>query len=167
MPEWELSPEIVNFVDNARRYCEFCEEAHAYQLGERFLRGAILMANLYTAGLFLPELPTPEEREFPNVPDLREFPGFDELTLYWQVPDAYEWGAPVVASLSEAVVNIYRDVKRGLIIFDLGYEAGDEAQVQLATWDWQHHMERTWANLAVDSLRALNRAIYKLNHNQA
>jgi hypothetical protein len=74
MREWILTPEVANFVDNARRFCEFCEESHTFELGERLLRGAILLANLYSAGLFLPEEAPPEEPLRPQIEELNDFP---------------------------------------------------------------------------------------------
>ncbi|MBO9310120.1 MAG: DUF5063 domain-containing protein [Chloroflexi bacterium] len=166
MGEWTLTPEVANFADNARRFCEFCEESHTLELGERLLRGAISLANLYSAGLFLREEAPPEERLHPQIEELRNFPGFDELTLFWQVQDAHEWSAPVVASLSELIVGIYRDVKRALVIFDKGYATGDSLLMHQAAWDWQYHMERTWGNRAVDALRGLHSAMNKLHSRQ-
>jgi hypothetical protein len=167
MREWILTPEVANFVDNARRFCEFCEESHTFELGERLLRGAILLANLYSAGLFLPEEAPPEEPLRPQIEELNDFPGFAELTLFWQVQDAHEWSAPVVGSLSELIVSIYRDVKRALVIFDEGYATGDSLLMHQAAWDWQYHMERAWGNRAVDALRGLHSAMNKLHSGQA
>lgn len=166
MSEWTLTPEVANFVDNARHFCEFCEESHTYELGERLLRGAILVANLYSAGLFLPEQAPPEEPIQPQFDTLNDFPGFAELTLFWQVEDAHEWSAPVVGSLSETLVGIYHDVKRALITFDEGYATGNSLLMHQAAWDWQHHMERVWGDHAVNALRGLHSAMKKLHNGQ-
>jgi hypothetical protein len=160
-----LTPELENFAVSARNYCEYIETADRYELGERLLRGAILLANLYSAGLFLPGQPTPADPPPPSsAPTPSAWPGFEEMTLFWQVPDAYEWGAPVITSLTDALLSIYRDVKRGLQVFEVGYADGDTAILQVAAWDWQHHMEQGWGNTAVDALRALNRALWKVNN---
>jgi hypothetical protein len=70
----------------------------------------------------------------------------------------------VITSLTDALLSIYRDVKRGLQVFEVGYADGDMAILQVAAWDWQHHMEQGWGNTAVDALRALNRALWKVNN---
>lgn len=167
MSEWEFTPEIVQFTEAARRYCGLLERAHEYDLPERLVRIAAAAAALYHAGLYLPFEAKPEDRDEPPIPgELSHWEGFEELSLFWQVPDAYAWGAPTVTSLNDTLLNTYRDVKRGLMIFERGCESGDVDEIAHAVWYWRHQMDEYWAAWTVDALRALNRAMQKVNSGQ-
>lgn len=153
------TPELDLFAQTAEQFCALIETAHRYELAERVVRCAAAVAQLYAAGLYLPLADEPPERDEPPAPpDVPSWPAFEELTMFWQVPDAYARSAPEVVSLNDALLGIYRDVKRGLLILDRGYD--DAAQE--AAWYWRENMERYWGNYAADALRALNRAAQKL-----
>lgn len=158
-----LTPELALFVEAAERYCAFIETAHHYVLAERLVRCAAALAQLYAAGLYLPFTEQPAEIDEPPVPpEVSTWPAFEELTLFWQVPDAFAWSAPIVVSLTELLLGTYRDVMRGLLILERG--ASDAADH--AAWEWRQQMERYWGAYAADALRALNRAIQKVSGGQ-
>jgi hypothetical protein len=167
MGQWSLAPEITNFSVAARHYCEFIEAAHEYILAERLVRCAAVLANLYAAALYLPFEEKPEDSDEPPAPaEVKDWVGFEELTLFWQVPDAYAWGAPAVISLTDTLLNTYHDVKRGLLLFERGYSQGSADEIAYAAWYWRYHMENYWGAQAVDALRALNRAMQKVSSGQ-
>ncbi len=167
MTDWDLTPEINLFIDAARQYCDLVEVAHEYMLAERVVRLSASVAKLFAASLYLPYEEKPLDHDEPPVaPEVSDWPGFEELTMFWQVPDAYAWGAPVVGSLNETLLGIYRYVKRGLLTFDLGFRQSDADMVTLAVWIWRDSRDSYWGALATDALRALNRAMQKLNDGQ-
>jgi Domain of unknown function (DUF5063) len=156
---WEgqrmIAPEVEYFAEGARQYCALIETAHRYPLTERLLNLATLLADLYAAGLRLPEVEQPDDER----PDLNStappWEGLGDLTFYWEVGDPYQWEAPVVGSLSDDLLEIYHDLKRGLSAF----EAGGEANVASAVWNWRSNFAKHWGEHAVDALRTLHRAI--------
>ena len=81
------------------------------------------------------------------------WPGFGELDVYWEVFEVYEEGAPVCGSLSDDSLDVYRDVKRGLELWD---RAG--LSEIAAIREWRFHFEIHWGAHAVGALRALHRA---------
>jgi len=167
MTDWELTPEIDLFVDAARHYCDIVEIAHEYMLPERLVRVSAAVARLYAAALYLPFEDKPDDHEEPPVaPEVGDWPGFEELTMFWQVPDAYAWGAPVVGSLNETLLGMYRSVKRGLLTFERGFSESDADMVTLAVWLWRDSRDTYWGALAADALRALHRAMQKVNEGQ-
>jgi hypothetical protein len=163
--------ELNHFAAVARNYCEFVPIAPRYDLGERFATFAVLLAELYAAGLRLRHewesdrgldsysiRYAPDERAELNetefIPaDIRGWEGFEDLTLYWHVDDPHDWSSPVVGSLSDDLLGIYRDLKRGLMMYDAGHIAN-------AAWQWHTDFSR-WGVQVVNALPAIHNAIRK------
>jgi hypothetical protein len=147
--------DFADFLDVAHQYCAFVETAHQHPLDERLVTFAALLSELYGAALRLPDQAEPDEKQNPpfEMPH-QQWIGFEELTLYWQVPDPYEWEAPVISSLTDDLLGIYADIKRGLLILDQGDRDG-------AVWNWRSTLISHWGDLAVGALRALHKAMYK------
>jgi hypothetical protein len=112
---------------------------------------------VYAAGLALPkpesihgtstEVQEPDPTETPG-----HWPGFGRFDAYWEVLDPYVEEAILAGSLSDDVLDVYRDLARGLEL----YQRGD---VREAIWEWSFHREVHWGAHAVDALRALDRAV--------
>ncbi|HRE48961.1 MAG TPA: DUF5063 domain-containing protein [Aggregatilineales bacterium] len=167
MTEWQFPQEITNFAEAARRFVGYVEAAHTYELLERLVRGAAAVGELYTAGLYLPIQDPPEDPDEPPAPQkIAEWEGYEELTMFWHVPDAYAWGAPEVVSLTDLLLDTHRDIKQGLMLFDQGVADQDEAILGHALWYWRDRMEKYWAAKSVDALRALSRAIQKVSNGE-
>ena len=83
------------------------------------------------------------------------WPGFGQMVSYWEVFDPYEEDEPVGGSLTDDLLDIYRDLGRGLLAWNSGAR-------ESALWDWKFHFELHWGDHAVDALRALKRACYRL-----
>lgn len=71
--------------------------------------------------------------------------------LYWEVFDPYVEANPVAGSLAEDVLDVYRDIRRGLTLWDA-------SQMQNAIWEWRFGFDAHWGDHAIDALRALHRA---------
>jgi hypothetical protein len=65
--------------------------------------------------------------------------------------DPYELDQPVAGSLSDDLLDVYRDVRRGLALWESRRDAD-------AVWEWKFHFDAHWGAHAVDALRALHRA---------
>jgi len=70
---------------------------------------------------------------------------------YWEVFDPYVEEPPVKGSLSDDLLDVYRDVRRGLLLWD-------HNAPQAAIWEWRFSFGVHWGNHAIDALRALHRA---------
>jgi len=151
--------DVERFNAVAAAFCEFMESAHTYDLLQRATLAAALLAELYSAALHLPALTIAEayHGEPETIPLLEGWNGFGSLTLYWKLPQAFEWDAPINSSLSEDLIDIYRDVKRGV----LRYQRGDLQAQQSAVVEWRRDFASHWGTHAVECLRALHHAQQK------
>lgn len=148
-----MNPNIPHFAEAARQFCDYVESAHTLDLNERLVIGAALIAQVYGWALRLPDAPPPAE-ELPspaNPPKATTWRGYGDLTLYWQVNDPYDWGAPQNCSLSEDVLAVHWEVKRGLLAYDAQHLDG-------AVWQWRSTFPQ-WGMRAANALRALHRAM--------
>lgn len=85
------------------------------------------------------------------------WPGFGEFDFYWMMFDPSVEEGPVVGSLDDDFLDIYRDLKRGLLAF----EQGDSGS---AVWEWRFHFETHWARHATTALRALTELLASRKH---
>jgi len=75
---------------------------------------------------------------------------------YAEVFDPYEMDdTPVVGSLSDDLADVYRDLRRGLALFDASNRPGKID----AVWDWRFHFHSHWGEHATGALRPLHRLL--------
>ena len=110
---------------------------------------ASAIALLYAAALDLPP-GMPSGSGVASEVQLPSGLGFGPVDHYWEVFDPRESSEPVIGSLTDDVGDIYRDVVRGLMLFESG-------ETEAAVWDWGFGRESHWGDHAVDALRALQR----------
>jgi hypothetical protein len=141
---------LVDFAEEARRFCRFVERASALSLPDRLREARARLAALYSAACHLPEL-FGDEVDAPDDPRPLPICNFGAESAYWEVFDPYELKEPVGADLDDDVGDVYCDVWRGLAMFDGGHP-------NEAAWEWRFHFDIHWGEHAVDALRALHRA---------
>lgn len=141
----------VVFAELARRYCEFVEGAAGMDEHERLSRARFEISALIHAACQLPfgNADAPDIDVEVSMP--ADWPGFGERDVYFKVFDPYVDEPRVCGSLSDDVLDIYYDLKRGLVAYDAG-------QIGAAVWEWRFHFDHHWGDHAVDALRALQRA---------
>ena len=139
------------FSDAARRYCEFIEMAATMPVGTRIQHARRHLADLVRAACDLPpgDAKGPDTDDNPPAP--ANWPGFGDVDVYWEVFDPYEDEPRVAGSLSDDLLDIYVDLRRGLGLYDAGHAGA-------AAWEWRLHFDQHWGHHAVDALRALHRA---------
>jgi hypothetical protein len=148
-----LSPEVAAFVDQARQFCDFIEKAQGYSLEKRLSGARQRLLELYDAGTALPHVEPPEGVEAgPNPQPAEGWLALESFETYWEVFDPYEEGEPVVGSLSDDLLGVYRDIRRGLALWD------KDVPKAAALWEWRFHFDHHWGDHAIDALRALHRA---------
>jgi hypothetical protein len=145
--------ETAAFADQAYQFCDFIERAPAFPLPERLKAARLRLLELYRAGCALPHVVPPEGFDAgPNPARPGGWAGFDKLEYYWEVFDPYVDEAPVAGSLSDDLLDVYFDVRRGLDLWR------SKAPRTAAIWEWRFHFDAHWGDHAVDALRALHRA---------
>jgi hypothetical protein len=139
------------FADHVRRYCAFIERAASVPLESRVRAARAHLAELVRAACDLPIGDVDDADVDAEVHDPPGWPGMGEREIYWEVFDPYDFAsiASVAGSLTDDLLDVYRDLRRGL----LSYEAG---RVGAAVWEWRFLFEHHWGEHAVDALRALH-----------
>jgi hypothetical protein len=150
------STAVARFVEGARRFCTWCE-SEPLEAQERTL--AILLAELYAAGLHLPRpprhcgydydaVPQPlEERILANVSSLG-------CGYYWRAlemdPLAEADSQMGMGDVSDDILDIYGEVRCGFLHFDAG-------RTEEAIMHWSSSLYIHWGTHATDALSALHR----------
>ncbi|MBX3217135.1 MAG: DUF5063 domain-containing protein [Labilithrix sp.] len=147
-----FTPAVATYVWKATEFCTFIQEAGKLPLGERMSGARRYLLALYSAALSLPSVePTDDVKPGRTPESPRDWQGFEEFETYWEVFDPYKSDEPVAGSLSDDLLDVYRDVRRGLSLWESGHDAS-------AIWEWRFSFESHWGGHAVDALRALHRA---------
>lgn len=148
-----LTPEVLAFVDQARHLCHFVETAHAQPLLSRLLGARQRLLELYRAAVMLPNVEPPDGIDAGPDPERpKNWLGFENFEVYSEVFDPYVNEAPVAGSLSDDLLDVYCDVRRGLDLWD------QDVPKAAAIWEWRFHFDTHWGDHAIDALRALHRA---------
>ncbi|MBI5493680.1 MAG: DUF5063 domain-containing protein [Deltaproteobacteria bacterium] len=148
---------IESFASAARRWCRHVEKsAGGPCTREALTETAALLADVYQRGLRLPDVPAgvaaaPE----PAAAALAAWRPAGSWDRYQDIFDAYEDDRAVMSSLEQDVLDVYRDLKRGLA------RAADRTAgaLQDAAWDWRAHFLSHWGRHAVAALRAVHHAL--------
>lgn len=142
--------EVRKFAETAHRYCAFVDVAASLSASERLHRARQLLAELVHVACDLPRGDSEGPDASAEVSRPANWPGFGDRDVYWEIFDPYENEPPVCGSLSDDLLDIYSDLRRGLVAYDAGH-------VGAAVWEWRFHFDHHWGDHAVDALRALQR----------
>ena len=147
-----MSKPIERFVDTARRFCRWAEGDPQDSTSEaRTARR--LVAELYLHVMDLPEVsadadaPTIGEDQYRSI--FKRF-GALPFNYYSQCfnPLVVPGEEPVTADLADDLADIWRDVKRGLVLYESG-------AIETAVWEWRFHFSAHWGHHACGALYAL------------
>lgn len=154
---------VSNFVEKAKSYCNIIEEAGQYDLIDRCRQIAQSLAAVYLAGFSLPNVePSSEKTEKLSVPVPAQWPGMGRFEYYWLVYNPYERDGVVGNSLSDDLLDVYKDLKRGMTI----YERGTKDSVMDAIWTWRFDFLTHWGVHATNALKVLHWIIGRHNGDQ-
>ena len=77
-----FTPEVLAFVVQARRFCEFTEQAGGFSLSTRLQTARLRLLELYRAGSLLPQVEASDGVDAgPNPPTPRSWLGFEDFEL--------------------------------------------------------------------------------------
>jgi Domain of unknown function (DUF5063) len=142
--------EVDEFFLSALNYCNIVEDLNSNKGNNKLKNLLVSLLDLYSKALYLPDV----ELEDDGVSDIElSVPqiNFDEYDHYWEVYNPYHLDDPVGASLSDDILDIYKEVKKGIIL----YEKNEYVE---AIWEWKFNFEIHWGSHAVDAIRALHSA---------
>lgn len=143
----------AQFADLAREFCTWIEGTPLGQEDEAFI--AQWLARLHAGALGLPEVVPDYCDEFSEIPEaeldavrgnLRSFSG-----MYYREcfdPDPLLTEEPVMGDVGDDLLDTYKDLKRGLVLFDRG-------QAFEALWFWSFNHRIHWGHHAVGAMFAL------------
>jgi hypothetical protein len=107
--------------------------------------------------LHLPAVTPTDDAKPPSRPrPPGNWPGLEGFEIYWKVFDPYEQEPPVAGSLSDDLLDVYRDVGEGLALWESGQDAN-------AIWEWRFSFESHWGARAIDAMRALHRSCSRVD----
>ena len=144
---------LSDFAKVARAYCSWCEASHPEHSDSL---AAYWLGRLYSQALLLPQVESENEDGLPELPsealaeatkNLAEFAG----RYYREVfdPDPSLADGPVMGDIGDDLLDTYKDVRAGLVLFDRG-----EANEALWHWSFLHRIH--WGRHAVGAMYALH-----------
>jgi hypothetical protein len=143
---------VDDFFQSAVHYSSLIEDFDSNHIHSKMKTLLLSLLDLYSKALTLtlPEV-EPRDHELTDLNIVVPQINFGEYDFYWEVFNPYELEAPVGASLSDDILDIYKDVKKGILL----YEKNKHIE---AIWEWKFGFEIHWGSHAVDAIRALHSA---------
>lgn len=143
----------AEFAEVARAFCSWCEASDS-EHGD--LQAAYWLSRLYAQALLLPETEPVNEDGLPELPvealekaksNLAVFSG----RYYREVfdPDPLLEEKPVVSDIGDDLLDTYKDVSAGLMLFDRGHN-------QEALWHWSFLHRIHWGRHVAGAVYALH-----------
>ena len=148
-----IPPEVRHFAAVSRRYCVWAEGSIGDPV-ESMRRARLLLAELHLAAVQLPDLGIGKDIDAPDISEdewRRVCQNFGTLpvTTYLDVFNPLKGTEPVTSSLFDDLSDIYRDLKRGLLLFESQHPID-------ATWDWRFNFQIHWGHHLVGAQRAIH-----------
>jgi hypothetical protein len=171
MAEENLNPivyskNVIEFVTVANEYCGFVETAGNHTTRSFLDKVQKILPLLYLKTSVLHEIESYEEmglEKFVSEVDynflqqkimnlLGQYDDFQEVFD----PEMQFSDAPLTASISECLADIFQDLKD----FLMSYRTGDELVMEEALWICQDNFRHFWGQRLVNCLRAIHSLVY-------
>lgn len=138
---------VEDFYLTALSYCKLVETTDITS-DDFLVKFLHLLLDLYSKVLSLPDVESERTEEIDLVVPTPHF-NFHTNDSYWEVFHPYQLEEPVASSLSDDIIDIYKDVKKGLFL----YHKNEQTE---AVWQWKFSFDIHWGGHAVDAIRALH-----------
>lgn len=153
--------ETKDFLLTARSYCSFIETTDT--TNKEFLKGLQgLLLILYQQATTLSCTTLDHEEEFKEKLSKEEFEKIlnsisdkiGENRYYWEVfdPTNDKDTEAVCGDLVDDIGDIFKDIKYGLMIFDIGTTSSQED----AIWNFKFGFEKHWGRHAISALKTIH-----------
>lgn len=147
-----MTQQVQKFADAARQFCAWAEPKHFPPEAEALVTLQHL-SSLYKLALELPALFGEEEPlEVTHEAWTQVYQRFGALpfTYYSQCFDPNEPPTEAVtADLADDLADIWRDLKRGLSLYEAGH-------IGAAAWEWRQSFWQHWGHHAAGGIYALH-----------
>ncbi|MFT9850149.1 DUF5063 domain-containing protein [Aneurinibacillus sp. REN35] len=111
-----INEDVRSFLSSVNHYCTLIDSLNC--LDEKSLEKLLAaLLDLYLHALKLPKV-EPNNTEAPQVEIPLPKVDFDKYECYWEVVDLYKLEEPGCGSLSDDMLDIYKDLKEGIILFE-------------------------------------------------
>ncbi|GHN00329.1 hypothetical protein WSM22_18180 [Cytophagales bacterium WSM2-2] len=154
-----------DFLEAADRYCKFLESIPTNV--DFFKEIHLTLTHLYLTAIKLPEISIDTNYE-PDVSISLEqqkeiidrlFGHLGDKRYYWHTFDPYDHidNQPVCGDLADDLLDIYKDLKRGLLKYDLpGIESKEHA-----LWEMQFLFKNHWGAHCINAMRAVHEVVVR------
>jgi hypothetical protein len=140
--------EVEKFLGSAISYCELVENYKSNNENNKLNQLLISVSSLYAEAMSLPEV-EPKNDEVSDLnfdlPDVN----LEKYEKYWVVFEPYTLEEPIRESLTDDIIDIYKDIKEGALL----YQRGEQLE---AIWHWKYNFEIHWGRHALNAMRALH-----------
>lgn len=148
-----MNDPVRQFAIAARAFCAWSEGEPGTPEGE-VVAALRHLTELYQDALNLPD--SFEDIDAPSIPDEEwavVFRRFDVFPFkhYSECfnPHVVPGEKPVVSDIADDLADIWRDVKRGLVLYSCGH-------FDAAAWEWKENFRYHWGHHAVGAIYALH-----------
>ena len=152
----EPSSALSDFARLAAAFCAWCESGALGATPERII--SRWLAQLYAACLLLAEVEA--EEQAPEIPAsdtsagetaIRPLLGYYYREIFDPHPNFNE--EPCVGDVGDDLLDVYRDIKRGMKLYELGFP-------RAAEWEWAFSFRVHWGRHATGALAALHGLVH-------
>jgi hypothetical protein len=150
----KANPALDAFAHAARGFCDWCERSE--QAAQEHARAAAWLCKLCAAALDLPRAENASWQGGPDIPPLQLSSATANLSGFngWYYREYFDPhplldDESVMGDVGDDLLDTYKDIKRGLILFDEG-KTGD------ACWHWAFLHRIHWGRHAVGAIFALH-----------
>lgn len=157
---------VIEFATVANEYCQFAEQATAFEKAQFIDRSLKILALLYLKGSLLPE--TEKLHDEPNERFVTEYDwnfvrngiqvmlGDDDFYLDNYDLEMNELPEPATYSISEHMADIYQDMKDFIELYKLGNEPISNDAIYDCVVNFKHY----WGPRLLHALRMLHNLAY-------
>lgn len=114
------SQEVEAFRVIASAYCDFIDSSRIFNDEESYRKLLRIISQLFTSALNLPEVEL-KERHWGGVDVQLPTVEVKHHNVYTEIFDPYQDETPVTCCLEDDMIDIYIDIKKGLILFEQGH----------------------------------------------